>query len=707
MASSKRPTQIPRWAWGAAATLVQPPSGSAEAGFATRDEPPAQWFNWHFNAYGAWIDFLRGPDVEKWTRAQWPGTPATDHFNAPSALAFDIDTITSDAGATDGAFRMAVVGETSAPAAKMYVSQTGAQWEARTNLPASVTGPFALKAISAGRWLLGCLDGAGPAEIHYAAADDGAAVGPLGANGNSWTQATTPGGMAEVKAFAELGGAAKIVAACASATMAVYTSDNGATWTACVFATTPANNGLDVVSDGLAYVWISQDGEIYTSTDGVNFAATVTLAAGSSASWRLCAGAAGEVVAYRLASATVVDLYYSEDSGASWSAITPAASSPKRITQIAHRDGVWIATVSRSPWLWVSNDLVSWRALAPPVDTSSSPAALYIVRFDGGSWVAVGNGYALVCGRAADPATGAYVRDDAPSTLSDAGSFRGYLLSTATPTNGQVYAWNSGTSRWTPTTPSSGASLPTAAAASEVPVSTGAGTTYTARTMAQFRALMFSQTIDGLAGTGWTTTADPSTSWAWTASTRGRATITGGATGLVTVEHATFLPSAEEYDFCVNLDVSSGDGSAGTTKQIVMRAGQSSSVFWYVALRSDGAAEVGSIDGGGALTPRSMSAVSAIDSTARTGGALWLRLCRRAGRLVALYGISSGAGVLPTVWIELYRSDNTVSYTTDERTFTASQGTWVEIVVYAPSSMVADYEVDFTQIRSVIGGGPL
>lgn len=706
MASSKRPTQIPRWAWGAAATLVQPPSGSAEAGFATRDEPPAQWFNWHFNAYGAWIDFLRGPDVEKWTRAQWPGTPATDHFNAPSALAFDIDTITSDAGATDGAFRMAVVGETSAPAAKMYVSQTGAQWEARTNLPASVTGPFALKAISAGRWLLGCLDGAGPAEIHYAAADDGAAVGPLGANGNSWTQATTPGGMAEVKAFAELGGAAKIVAACASATMAVYTSDNGATWTACVFATTPANNGLDVVSDGLAYVWISQDGEIYTSTDGVNFAATVTLAAGSSASWRLCAGAAGEVVAYRLASATVVDLYYSEDSGASWSAITPAASSPKRITQIAHRDGVWIATVSRSPWLWVSNDLTSWRALAPPVDTSSSPAALYIVRFDGGSWVAVGNGYALVCGRAADPATGAYVRDDAPSTLSDAGSFRGYLLSTATPTNGQVYAWNSGTSRWTPTTPSSGASLPTAAAASEVPVSTGAGTTYTARTMAQMRALMFSQTVDGLAGTSWTTTAGAGTSWTWTGGSQGRGTITGGSSAvLVQVEHSTFLPSAEEYDLVVNIDVSAGDGTSTTTKQTVIRTGIDASNYVSLTLRSDGAVEIlwNYTTGGTSGSLLGMTAVAAIDATARTAGNLFLRVSRRLGRIVISYGIGAGGGALPVRWVKLYVSPDTIA----EGALAASQGTWVGLIVYAPSSMVADYEVDFTQIRSVIGGGPL
>jgi hypothetical protein len=296
--SSKRPTQIPRWAWGAAATLVQPPSGSAEAGFSTRDEPPAQWFNWQLNAIGGWIDFLRGPDVEKWTRVSWPGTPATDHFNAPSSVVFDVDTVTSDAGATDGAFRMAVIGMTSAPAAKMFVSQTGAQWEARTNIPASREGPFALKALSTGRWLLGCQVG-GVYEIFYAAADDGAAVGPLGANGNAWTAATLPAGLDEVKRFAELGGAAKLCAA--TSTTGVYSADNGATWVDCTFTTTPANNGLDVVSDGVKYVWISQDAEVYVSTDGVTFAATVTLPAGSG-SWRLCAGGTGEVLAYRIGS---------------------------------------------------------------------------------------------------------------------------------------------------------------------------------------------------------------------------------------------------------------------------------------------------------------------------------------------------------------------------------------------------------------------
>jgi hypothetical protein len=459
--SFKRPTERPRWAWGTSAVRIQPPSGSSEAGFATRAEPPAQWFNWQFGVLGDWVDFLAGPDVEKWSRAQWPGTPASDHFNAPGALAFDVDTVTADAGQTNAAFRMAVVGETSAPAAKMFVSQRGNAWVARTNLPSGVTGPFAIKALSSNSWLLGCHESGGDAAIYYAAADDGTAAGPLGANGNSWTSATIPASMAEVKAFAELGGAAKLVAACASSTYAVNSADGGATWTACTFGTTPSNNGLDVVSDGVKYVWVSQDGEVYNSTDGVTFTATVSLAPGASASWRLCAGAPGEVLAYRVGSSSSPDLYLSTDSGASWAAVTQPGSSPKYITRVAYRDGVWVATSSRSPWLWVSNDATAWRALAPPVDTSASPAALYNVRFDGGAWVAVGNGFALSCGRASDPASGAYVAEDSPATLADAGSLRGGLISTTAPTNGQVLTWNSTTSRWVATTPASSSPLTT------------------------------------------------------------------------------------------------------------------------------------------------------------------------------------------------------------------------------------------------------
>ena len=62
-----------------------------------------------------------------------PGVPSSplktdqgvSYFNAPGALAFDVDTVTADAGQTNAAFRFAVVGETSAPAAKMFVSQRG------------------------------------------------------------------------------------------------------------------------------------------------------------------------------------------------------------------------------------------------------------------------------------------------------------------------------------------------------------------------------------------------------------------------------------------------------------------------------------------------------------------------------------------------------------------------------------------------------
>ena len=59
--SFKRPAQVPRWAWGAA-TLVQPPSGSAEVGFATRDEPPAQWFNWPKQPLRLWADETRSEE---------------------------------------------------------------------------------------------------------------------------------------------------------------------------------------------------------------------------------------------------------------------------------------------------------------------------------------------------------------------------------------------------------------------------------------------------------------------------------------------------------------------------------------------------------------------------------------------------------------------------------------------------------------------
>lgn len=448
--SFKRPAAVPRWAWGGAAVLVQPPSGSAEAGFATEQRPPAQWFNWQFNALGGWVDFLRGPGVERWTRAAWAAS-----LNSPSKVPFDVETGTSDAGATSAAFRFAAVGDNSSPAPRIHASQTGAAWVQRTNLPAGIAGPYALKALD-GRWLLAG-DNSGTTVLYYTAADDGTGAGAIGANGNAWTAATNGGTGAEVRAFAQLGSAGNIFAACATGSKGMVSSDNGATWSDATFGTTPTGDGRDVVTTATKYVFVSQDGEVFTSGDGVTFAQTTTLAAGSG-TWQLTAGdtatGTGEVVAYRVGQSTSVDLYRSTDSGTSFTAVTQT-DAPKYLTSLRWAEGVWIATSTRAPWLWVSNDLTSWRALSPPVDTSSLSAALYGVAWDGGGWTAIGNGFALACGRAADPATGAYVASDAPSTLADAGSFRGRLLSTTAPTNGQVYAWNSSTERWTPTAASS------------------------------------------------------------------------------------------------------------------------------------------------------------------------------------------------------------------------------------------------------------
>ena len=444
--SFRRPAAVPRWAWGGAATLVQPPSGSAEAGFATRQEPPAQWFNWQFNATGAWIDFLRGPGVERWTRAAWAAS-----LNSPSKVPFDVETGTSDAGATSSAFRFAAVGDNSSPAPRIHASQTGATWVQRTNLPAGIAGPYALKALD-GRWLLAG-DNSGTTVLYYTAADDGTGAGAIGANGNAWTAATNGGTGAEVRAFAQLGSAGNIFAACATGSKGMVSSDNGATWADATFGTSPTGDGRDVVTTATKYVFVSQDGEVFTSGDGVTFAQTTTLAAGSG-TWQLAAGdtatGTGEVVAWRVGQSTSVDLYRSTDSGTSFSAVTQT-DAPKYITSLRWAEGVWVATSSRSPWLWVSNDLASWRALSPPVDTSSLSAALYSVAWDGGAWTAIGNGFALQCDRAADPSGGLYVASDSPSTLADAGSFRGRLLSTTAPTNGQVLAWNSSTERWTPT----------------------------------------------------------------------------------------------------------------------------------------------------------------------------------------------------------------------------------------------------------------
>lgn len=439
-ANFRRPAQVPRWAWDASADLVQPPAGSAKMGFGAQEEPPAQWFNWVWNAHGAWIDFLRGPGVERWTRNAWSGSPAS--FDAPSlpsipVVAWDVDATTEDTGGA--AYRYAVVGTETGPAYTMYVSQRGNAWTRRT-LPGTVVDSPTALAVAGSRWVLG--DGAGV--IHHGVVDDGTGVGPM-AGGTAFAAASLPGTLAAIKAFAA--GSSRVF--CLTNDAGVYSDDDGQNWSAySVSGTARSGDGTSAVWDGNYYVFCTATGQVYNSAEGAAFAYKSTL--GAATKWRLAAGDSGEVVAWRRNESTAHTLKRSVDSGASWTDITPTQSGATiRITDLKWHGGVWIATSSYAPFLWVSNDLQSWRALRPPV---SGSAALYAVAWDGGAWAAVGNGFTLLCDRAADPADGLYVALDVPSTLADAGSLRGLLVSSTAPTNGQVLAWNSGTSRWTPTT---------------------------------------------------------------------------------------------------------------------------------------------------------------------------------------------------------------------------------------------------------------
>lgn len=699
-----RPGYLQRWAYNAGAGLVvQPPDGVAGAGYPTGYRPPAEWFNWCFANWAEWIRFLRGANYEHWTRASWGTSPATFDTGSPLFLAVDPDTV----DATGAAFRYVIAGqEADTPnTTALRVSRRGTDWVRRTNVTAGATDlPTALahapNGSGSGRWLLG-LDNA---SIHYCTVDAGGGTGPVGSGSGNWSAATTPGGMTDVVAFAPKNEAA--IFALTNDGGAVST-DHGVTWSvyAGTSGTARSGNGSDCVWTGSAFLFVTTDGQIYaSSTAGGTFVYKTDL--GSTYAWRLATDGAGGVLAYRVNNGSTLDLFWSADSGGTWETITPT-SGFQRIQRIRHHDGTWLACSTVAPFLWSSNDHENWIRLRMPV--SGSDLSLYDLAWDGGAWVVAGNGWVLQCPRGHDPgdADAPWSPGSSAAPLVDAGYLRGREVAATAPTNGQVLTWNNTSGVWEPATPSAGASLPTAAAASEVPVSTGAGTTYTARTMAQLRALMFAQTVDGLAGTSWTTTADAGTSWTWTAATRGRAHIDGGtgAGEQVIVAHSTFLPSPEEYDLVVNVDVSSGDGTSTTTKQTVLRTGIDASNYVSFHVRSDGAVEIlwNYTTGGTSGSLLGVTAVAAIDATARTAGNLFLRVTRRVGRLVFSYGIGAGGGALPVRWVELYVSPDTIA----AGALAASQGTWAGLILYTPSSMVAAYEVDFTAIRSVIGGGPL
>lgn len=447
-----RPGYLQRWGYAASVgALVQPPDGSAGAGFSTAQRPPAQWFNWCFANWADWINFLRGANHEHWTRTAWGTSPSTFDANLPLFLAVDTET----ADAVGAAYRYVIAGqETGTPnTAALRVSQRGNAWTRLTNVTATSSAvPCALAYVpnpaASGSWLLGCDD----ASINYCAADAGGGTGPVGSGSGNWSVSSTPGGMTDVVAFA-VKEATKIFALTVDG--GVQSTDQGITWTAYAgtSGTARSGNGSDACWTGNAFLFVTTDGQIYKSaTVGGVFAYVTDL--GGTATWQLATDGDGGVLAYRVNSGSLLDIFWSADDGATWETITPTAGF-LRIQRVRHHAGTWLACSTVAPFLWSSNDHETWRKLRMPVGTD---AALYDIAWDGGAWICAGNGFVIQCPRGHDPgdADDAWSPGASSAPLVDAGYLRGVEVSSTAPTSGQTLVYNSTGGVWEPS--SAGAS---------------------------------------------------------------------------------------------------------------------------------------------------------------------------------------------------------------------------------------------------------
>ena len=685
-----RPTQVPRWAWGAAGgAIIQPPSGSASAGFPAGMKPPAMWLNFQFNALGAWVDFLRGPNVETWTRTAWGTSPAT--YDASSAVLLAVDTSTVDV--TGLAYRYLLVGvETSGPTTTLRASRSGADWVRRTNIASAPGTPLALAYMqSSTRWLLADNTPA----VYYCARDAGGATGPVGSGSGNWSDATldaddgSGGGISNPVAFAHDPTAGTAVLLTISG--ALYSSD-GATWTeyAGTSGTARSGNGMDVVWDGANFVFVTGSGQIYASptADGT-FAYKATLAGGVQ-TYRLAVGELGEILAYVAGDGDTEDIYRSTNSGTSWTTIEPTTGF-SRISRVRYHGGTWIAAATVAPFLWVSSDATTWTRVRMPV--SGTDLALKDVAWDGNGWMVVGNGWVLQCPRGADPTDATYIPDTTPATLADAAYLRGRRLSTTAPTDGQVLRWDNTAQEWEPAT-ISGGSMPTASGADEIPLSTGAGTTYTARTIAAVRALLLGTFSDDMSGTGWATataTGGAAASWA-TSPARLLLNCAPGSAGSCGVESTTRLPSTDTYDVAIRVRFDVGNGSGNG--RVLFVVGRNSANCLVLTLSAAGELQAGRRVGG-SYTNYTVLYYAGIDSSARTGGQLWVRASRSPQGFVWLWGIGAG-DQLPTEWVEYWATaplGASLGYSSTVVANGLSQGPFVGIYLVTVSAIDVDASV--------------
>ena len=468
-----RPNRLLRWGYDPSALLVEPASGKSSVGYLDGELVPAGWLNTHLHLAGAWLGYLRGPNLGNWTRA---AHGSLDPFDAGKLFGLAADTATVDTDVP--VYRYAAIGEVSAsPALRVSRRGIGAGWVARA-LPA-MTGECRGVAF-VGRWLVWSETST---ELWSTIADDQSGNSAIGTDDNTkWSLVGLASGL-RVKAAAWCAGATgraanarHAVVVCEGGPVNSFTllvsTDSGATWTTKSMSWSGSAYAPDIAYDPTrdVFVVISGRAAIAVSPSGapggtwVEDSGPGVLSGGDPFQIRCGAGTWIAFAATSTPYATPVA--YRVTNGGLWESLTatiprePGTSNPVAMTDIVYADGVWVMTVADAPYLYVSHDNGdTWERGALPIGEEATWGLSRVIYADG-QVLASGLGFCVASGRAMGTADGTLVPDSTPSILSDAYRLRGRILSTTAPTNGQVYAWNSGTSQWAPVTltaPPSGA----------------------------------------------------------------------------------------------------------------------------------------------------------------------------------------------------------------------------------------------------------
>lgn len=449
----RRPDRVLHFAWDpAVGGAVEPPTGEATTGWATGQRPPAQYINALFNNQGSWIDFLRGPSLSRWTRAALPGT-----LTAPPRFAADRTTVEGDT-----VLRRLVIAGYDGAANCVYVSHRGAAWTRQVNFPWGIAGDFSRVLNLSGTWYL-CLDDTADGYLLTSPADG--EVGSALDGSPNWSAVAIPASGAVDSGVRSVAQSSALYLVVAERKRLLWFDLSVWGVTGPLAGNYPESDGAgtrgfynDVLWDGTQFVAVSTRGDVVRSTNGIGsfWAADVTLTAEADLEWRLTLGEDGEVVAWVERFASARSLWRSTDHGVSWVEYPITDARLLNLTDLAYFDGQWVASTVYAPHLWSSNDLIAWTALTPPVIDDGN-GAIYGVTMCEGGWVALRTNAVLNGDRAEDLAPGAWSVDPTPTTLGNAGWLAGYRINLTAPTDGQVLAWDAGTSRYVPTTPSAGA----------------------------------------------------------------------------------------------------------------------------------------------------------------------------------------------------------------------------------------------------------